>query len=166
MIHERASILSHRNDHACLWRSTRIFRQKTVKVDSRVLDTRTYESTTPLYPRTGNMRWCQKTDSKTREEKGLTCFTAMTRYGHAVFRCKFCCCCCLPRSYFDFIMRLSDVISVKCTMLPLISMRLSDVKENKKIFIFEVFFYFFLTKGILNCFFLAFLSVFLALASC
>ena len=37
------------------------------------------------------------------------------------------------RNYFDFIMRLSDVTSVKCTMLPLIFMRLSDVKENKKI---------------------------------
>ena len=30
-------------------------------------------------------------------------------------------------------MRLSDVTSAKCTMLPLIFMRLSDVKENKKI---------------------------------
>ena len=64
----------------------------------------------------------------------------MFQYGHAVFRCKLNCCCCLPRSYFDFIMRLSDVKSVKCTMLPLISMRLSDVKENKKICFFNNFF--------------------------
>ena len=66
----------------------------------------------------------------------LTLTTAMTDYGHRYLdvnddnesfdwiR---------PRRYFDFIMRLSDVISVKCTMLPLIFMRLSDVKENKKI---------------------------------
>ena len=50
----------HRTTPACVDRPK--FRQKTAKIDSRVLNTRTYESITPPYPSTGNVRWRQKTD--------------------------------------------------------------------------------------------------------
>ena len=59
MIHERDSVLSLRKrSNICVWIDLKFFCQNTVKMDSYVLDTRAYESTTLLYPRTGNKRWC------------------------------------------------------------------------------------------------------------
>ena len=40
--------------------------------------------------------------------------------------------------YFDFIMRLGGVKSARGAMLPVISMRLSDVGENKKLCFFQL----------------------------